>query len=91
MDWVKYVYLGFESSPASDNEDFQKTDTPTYTPPKATTTADGGRQVGLWIQAPSGMLPENSYYYLTMEFDNHGHIKTIDHNQRFSVKFKGYE
>ena len=91
LNWVKYVYLGFESSPASDNKDFQKVDTPKFTTPQVITLKDGGRSVGLWVQEPAGMNPENSYHYLMMDFDNNGNISKIDRNQGFTVVIDGYE
>ncbi len=75
----------FKSVVKTTNEDFEGHSTQ-FTEPKTYTKGD---QVvsELWIQRPSGMVMENSYYLSTLTFDSKGNYVSLEKTKQFSVPY----
>ena len=85
LNWSKEVILSWESALDSSNEDCELASTPTFEAPKSVKNGTGW-QVTLWVQRPSGMIPQTSYYQLQIDFEASGKVSTQKKVNSFVVK-----
>lgn len=75
----------FKSILTEVNEDFEQSKELFFTP--EVSFVDGKVVSKLWVQRPSGMVKENSYYVSTLTFDNDGNFISLEKSNQFSVAY----
>jgi len=68
LAWTRGVLLAWRTVPDAAPEPFTRRRAPAFTPPQATPLPDGGVRVALWVQEPSGMLPQYVFSRVAFTF-----------------------
>lgn len=87
LTWTQDILL-VEYHPLNNpNDDFERTDTPTFTKPSTTPTDSGGVIIELWAEDPAGMFPETTYRLRHYEFDAQANLINSQTLQSFTIEF----
>lgn len=85
--WTEDVLLAWRSPVQDPHPDFARASIP-FTPPTVQTLTDGRVQVELWVQEPTGMLPETNYTQIRFVFESDGNLGERTTLNEFTVSFE---
>ena len=66
------MLLAWRTVPDVAPEPFARRGAPAFAPPQATPLPDGGVRIALWVQEPSGMLPQSVFSHVAFTFGPSG-------------------
>jgi hypothetical protein len=72
LAWTRGVLLAYRAVPDTAPEPFARTGAPAFAPPATTALPDGGVRIELWVQEPSGMLPQSVFTRVAFTFSAAG-------------------